>query len=281
MDYVPAMGDFSGAITTNMIRPDGHVHGLTLTATGKLTVRNYVPDSNHLDANGNPQALPVVVQNRLTMDSTSTLQIVFDSDNWGSIISFATGIPVSRGGMLNLTFADGVNLSLQIGRTFNVFDWTGVNPTGVFNVTSSYVWDLSKLYTAGQVTFAAASGLPGDFNNDGVVNSADYVVWRKGLGGTYPLSAFNIWRTNFAAASRLPGDFNIDGTVNSADYVVWRKRLGAGSTSLDYNTWRANFGARLGAGAALQAVESSTTVPEPSALGVLAVAAIGLLGFRQ
>jgi probable HAF family extracellular repeat protein len=39
--------------------------------------------------------------------------------------------------------------------------------------------------------------LPGDHNGDGIVNAADYVVWRKGLGTTYTQNDFNIWRTNF------------------------------------------------------------------------------------
>jgi hypothetical protein len=39
--------------------------------------------------------------------------------------------------------------------------------------------------------------IPGDFNADGVVNAADYAVWRKGLGTTYAQSDFNVWRANF------------------------------------------------------------------------------------
>ena len=31
----------------------------------------------------------------------------------------------------------------------------------------------------------AAGALDGDFNNDGKVDAADYVVWRKGFGTTY------------------------------------------------------------------------------------------------
>jgi hypothetical protein len=38
------------------------------------------------------------------------------------------------------------------------------------------------------------TGLPGDFNHDGAVNAADYVVWRKTDGGP---TNYNLWRTNF------------------------------------------------------------------------------------
>ena len=58
--------------------------------------------------------------------------MVFEADDWDSTISFAENMPVqvTLGGTLELTFADGVSLSTQIGRTFDVFDWTGVSPTG-------------------------------------------------------------------------------------------------------------------------------------------------------
>jgi hypothetical protein len=39
--------------------------------------------------------------------------------------------------------------------------------------------------------------LPGDFNFDAVVDAADYVVWRKGLGIEYTQGDFNTWRSNF------------------------------------------------------------------------------------
>jgi hypothetical protein len=40
--------------------------------------------------------------------------------------------------------------------------------------------------------------LPGDFNGDSVVDSADYIAWRK-RGG--PLSELNIWRANYGASA--------------------------------------------------------------------------------
>lgn len=37
----------------------------------------------------------------------------------------------------------------------------------------------------------------GDFNGDGTINAADYVVWRKGLGTTHTQNDYNIWRAHF------------------------------------------------------------------------------------
>jgi Dockerin type I domain len=58
----------------------------------------------------------------------------------------------------------------------------------------------------------------GDYNNDGIVDSNDYQVWR----------------TNFGSTVQLDADGNGDGTVNAADYTIWRAHLGqtAGSGSV-------------------------------------------------
>lgn len=39
--------------------------------------------------------------------------------------------------------------------------------------------------------------VPGDFNNDGVANAADYVIWRKGPESLYPQGYYDVWRGNF------------------------------------------------------------------------------------
>ena len=116
--------------SANLIRPDGHVSGLDLGAGQSLSVRDY---------DGNPAAalapIAVTINQHFAMGPGSTLRIVFDADAWDSTISFAAGIPVTLGGSLELGFSADVNLFSQIGRTFHVFDWTGVSPTGAV-----YVW---------------------------------------------------------------------------------------------------------------------------------------------
>jgi hypothetical protein len=39
--------------------------------------------------------------------------------------------------------------------------------------------------------------LIGDYNNDGIVDAADYVVWRKGLGTTNTQADYDVWRAHF------------------------------------------------------------------------------------
>ena len=175
---------------------DGHIAGLDLSGGASLVVRDY---------DGNPTAQPplptgprpIVVEQHLAMDTTGTLRLVFDADPWDSTISFAPGIPVTLGGTLDLTFAPGVDVATQTGRTIDLFDWTGVSPTGAFTVESPYTWNLTNLYTTGEVTLLAAPVLPGDFDGDGDVDGRDFLVWQRNP------SVGNLadWQANFGVGS--------------------------------------------------------------------------------
>ena len=142
--------DFSGAITTNMIRPDGSIPGLDLSGGRSLPVRNY-----HGDPSRSLGAIPITVQNSMAMGADGTLQMILDENPWDSTISFASGIPVALGGMLELDFADDADVSGQIGHTFKLFDWSGVTSTGTFDVSSLYTWNTTNLYASGEVTLEA------------------------------------------------------------------------------------------------------------------------------
>jgi PEP-CTERM motif len=47
------------------------------------------------------------------------------------------------------------------------------------------------------ITPTAAVSESGDFNGDHVVDAADYVVWRKGLGTIYTPTDYDAWRSHF------------------------------------------------------------------------------------
>ncbi len=71
----------------------------------------------------------------------------------------------------------------------------------------------------GVVTYIGAPvGIPGDYNNDGRVDAADYVVWRKnpaGFGGDP--AGYNTWRTNFG---RTSGSGSASAVPEPATWVV-------------------------------------------------------------
>jgi uncharacterized protein YjbI with pentapeptide repeats len=136
--------------TRNAIGSNGVIYGLDLVSGDFLVVRDYDGhDSRSWDIRG---PLPIRIDSEMIVDAKASLQFLLDSDAWDSTISFQPGIPVSLGGELELAFAAGVDPATQIGRTFDLFDWTGVSPTGTFNVVSDYAWDTSQLYTSGEVT---------------------------------------------------------------------------------------------------------------------------------
>jgi hypothetical protein len=143
--------DVWAGMTTNLILPNGHISGLNLEGGAALLVHDYDGDSRY---NSTPP-IPITVDQHFAMGPGGALRMVFEADAWDSTISFAPNIPVTLGGTLELTFAADVNLASQISRTFDLFDWTGVTPTGFFAVSSPYAWDLSNLYTTGEVTLTA------------------------------------------------------------------------------------------------------------------------------
>jgi hypothetical protein len=55
------------------------------------------------------------------------------------------------------------------------------------------------------LTFSTTSALGGDFNNDGKVDAADYVSWRRGLGITFTQNDYDAWRQNFGQNASASG----------------------------------------------------------------------------
>jgi uncharacterized protein YjbI with pentapeptide repeats len=167
--------DLTGALVSNLIRPDGTVISLSVAEGDRFLVRDY---------DGDPirqlPPLPVSVEDSASFSAGGVLQLNFETDAWDSLISFEPGTLVELGGTLEFTFADDVDVVSQIGRTISIFDWSGVDPTGAFTVSSRYPWDVTQLYTTGEVTLL----LPGDTNGDGVVSIKDFNNVVNNFGGT-------------------------------------------------------------------------------------------------
>ena len=88
------------------------------------------------------------------------------------------------------------------------------------------------------VTTLPSVGVPGDYNGNGAVDAADYVLWRNG--------------------GPLQNEVDNAGVVDAQDYVEWKARFGNTSGS--------------GSGS----LSTSSAVPEPTAF-MLAFLAIGTL----
>lgn len=139
------------------------------------------------------------------------------------------------------------------------FEWmltaessSGFNPT----VTDLQIQSLYEAnYTVSNVWFATAaeffalpSAASGDFNGDGVVNLADYTVWRDTIGQQDAL---------------LPADGDGNGAIDTRDYAIWKS----------------NFGATLPA--AFENPSALLAVPEPTAILVAVSLSVGGLLARR
>jgi uncharacterized protein YjbI with pentapeptide repeats len=167
-------------VTDNAIRPDGTVAGLDLANGDRMIIRDDdgVPPNQPVFGPEVREPLRVTIQEQLTMADGGALQLRFDADDWDSLITFDPGIPVQLGGALELAFEGDVHLASQVGRTFRVFDWTGVTPEGQLEVVSDYAWDTSRLYTTGDVTLTAVPE-PGTFVLAALLITTGYFTKRR------------------------------------------------------------------------------------------------------
>jgi hypothetical protein len=176
---------------------------------------------------------------KVTVDGT----VIFTASN-NLIMELAGTMPESEydvivgngavvlGGTLDVDLLGG--FTPAPGNTFQLINVAG-GISGTFNNVSfpalpAASWHLR--YTPNSVLLQA--GLKGDYNLNGIVDAADYVVWLKTQGAT-----------GFGLAADGDGDNQVD-----AD---------------DYNVWEMNFGNTVGNGAG--AISSpDAAVPEPATL---------------
>ena len=63
-------------------------------------------------------------------------------------------------------------------------------------------------------------GMPGDFNNDGLVDAADYTVWRDNLDTIYTAADYETWRTYFGSSSPGRGADSVLAVPEPAAWVL-------------------------------------------------------------
>jgi hypothetical protein len=62
-----------------------------------------------------------------------------------------------------------------------------------------------SLFNVAVDEYLTVSYLPGDYSGDGVVDAADYIHWRKGLGTIYSPADYAVWRANFGTSLPTSG----------------------------------------------------------------------------
>jgi hypothetical protein len=158
-------------------------------------------------------------------------------------------------------FSDGAIGSTQVAAEWKIFNGLGTMvydsgtdashftsltvPTGKLSVGATYTWqvryqdnygDWSSYSTPTSLT----TMLLGDYNKNGVVDTADYLLWRANQN-----------------KNTLLANDAIGGTIGQAQF----------------NQWRTHFGQTAGSGSG--ASVSGGTIPEPATLGLMILAAAG------
>jgi hypothetical protein len=154
-------------------------------------------------------------------------------------------------GELNVSFLGG--FMPVLGETFNIISAGTVS--GSFDVVQGSPMPeglmLDVKYMPTFVQLAVVAALMGDYNKNGVVDAADYVLWRSTLGDSVTPSS--------------GADGNGNGMIDN----------------LDYDVWRANFGFTATSGAAALGRAAETNIPEPATCLLLGVAILSLVAVRR
>ena len=86
---------------------------------------------------------------------------------------------------------------------------------GTQDLSFEYRNPLTGAAFVGEIDYVTGGGILGDYNGNGVVDAADYTVWRDTLGST----------------ASLASDGSGNGVVDAADYTLWKTNFTAGSAS--------------------------------------------------
>jgi autotransporter-associated beta strand protein len=218
----------------------------SVTGTGSFTGTGTVNIEGDLSPGSSPAA--VNFAGNLTLGPLSSLAIEIGGLTPGSLHDklIVAGL-LDLDGTLAVSLTNGFNPAA--GNSFDILDWGTLSGTfSAINLpalAAGLVWNTSQLYTAGVLSVASV-GVPGDYNNNGTVDAADYVLWRSG--------------------GPLANEVDNPGSVNAGDYTAWRARFG-----------NSGNGAGIGSGATGSASAQATTVPEPLAIQLLIMVSSCLL----
>ncbi len=194
-----------------------------------------------------PGAFVGFTQNGLNYATALGLGAVIDQSTIGPFqVSLAYG---SRNP--NAQFNNVTNAYLGLGFPINAenhFGWIRVSINQAAGTFVVHDWAYEDVPGVGLTIAPINLALPGDFNDNEIVDAADYTVYRDNLGSNNPLGG-NGDETGASA-----------GVVDAADYALWVAQFNQQNS---------------------RAVAASTTVPEPLTLGLLAAGAVGLRAARR
>ena len=168
----------NGSITSATTVSSGATLGGSGTIVGNVTNNGNVAPGN------SPGTLHIT--GNYAQNAAGTLKIQLESPN--NFDRLAVTGNMALGGTLEVSLINGFTPSGN--QSFNILSWgslTGVFSSVILPSQNGIVWDTSQLSMG--VISVAVTGLPGDYNHNGMVDAADYTVWRDTLGSTTDLRA--------------------------------------------------------------------------------------------
>ena len=206
VDFDESITGFGTIVSSNTLAKQAIVNGIVQgnSAAQRITLTGYIKGIgtfNNVNFTGtfSPGLSPTVATvSNISLAPTSTLIMELGGTTTGSgydqIQSSGT---LFFDGTLRVSLING--FTPTAGQSFNLFDWS--SQSGTFDTLdlpalAGLAWNTSQLYTSGALSLAAAVGLTGDYNSNGSVDAADYVLWRKNPGG-FPANAYDTWRSHF------------------------------------------------------------------------------------
>jgi hypothetical protein len=142
-------------------------------------------------------------------------------------------------GVQNLTRYVGVKAELN-GPGTPIYGWVGVKVTNEADATGDVVGWGYETQPGVSILAGTTGARGGDYNNDGKVDAADYILWRKG------------------------------GSLQNETVTI------GSNTPEDYTPWRVNYGGTLVSGSG-SGLGPAGTVPEPGSMVLSFVSGLGLV----
>jgi hypothetical protein len=178
--------------------------GTTIELSGPNSIMTFGSTNLHASLQNNSGTLKLssgrlfTMTNSYTQSATGTLEIgLAPANSYGKLTTTGTA---TLAGTLSVALVNG--FVPVTGNSFDLLDWS--TRVGTFStlqlpaLEAGLSWDTSLLYTTGVLSVIGSTALPGDFNHDGSVDAADYIVWGKTNGTT---AGYNLWRANFGNMS--------------------------------------------------------------------------------
>ncbi len=235
-EVVDATSGMTIDVTAGALINDGELNAINadlsfsagIVNNGQLNLINSTVDGDLV--NGTTGSATLLGSNTFgdDLDLSATSSLILGIDSAIDFEQVVVGGDAAVDGVLNVSLGDG--FTPAAGQQFALLTAASVVDEGL-TLVGAAAGQFDLLVTGSSVVLQATGGLAGDYNADGVVNAADYTVWRDGLGTTFSQADYGVWAANYGAT--LPVNANAVPEPSTALLIAL-----AGAAGLGRRGWR-------------------------------------------